>query len=173
MAKERKLTEEEKREILLKEYELCQASVQSLESAIWQTSAAIGIGSIGSLILVVANVERDKWGLAVIVGGLVTATSFMWWYMARRWWSIQHAKYLRMRHIEEALCNTMYQVRYIQYLDDPKTLSASGLPLEHQHQLRHFSNYQRLGIQCVLRFFPYLVLTAWVLYIGALLLSKS
>ena len=163
------LTEKVKRNLLLKEYELCQNSAQSLESTIWQTSTAVGIGSVGTLVLV-ANIRPD-WQVVAIIGGLVTATAFIWWYMAKRWWSIEHAKFLRMRHIEEDL-KMMYQVRYIQYLDNPRQLVTSGLSMERQHELKHFDNYQRTGVQGVLRFLPYLVLTTWVLFTVALLLSE-
>ncbi len=104
------------KEALLKEYELCQNSAQSLETPIWQTSAAIGIGSIGSLILV-ATAERPLPLIpTIIIGAFVCLGSYMWLFIAKRWWSIQHTNYLRMRHIEEDL-KVICQTRYIEYRD--------------------------------------------------------
>ena len=157
-------------EVLLKEYELCQDSAQSLESTVWQTSAIIGIGSIGSLILVANHPpdEQPPFLVAAFIGALVSLASFIWWRMARRWWSIQHAKYLRMRHIEEDL--NIYQTRYVRYMDDISELSTSGLLEGRQDDLRHFANYQRAGIQEYLRFLPLFIAIAWGLYLSVRLL---
>lgn len=113
MEREIELTEERKSH-LLKEYELCQDAAQSLESTIWQTGAAIGLGSIGTIVLA-ANVGID-WFVGLIVGSAIIASTVVWWYMARRWWSIQQTKYCRMLDIEHAI--GLYQTRYLKYLDE-------------------------------------------------------
>ncbi len=106
------LSEEEK-EQLLREYELCQEAAQSIESTIWRASAAVGIGSVGTLVLVVN--QGFNWFTVAIVGGFVIGLNLIWWKMAGRWWSIQHTKFYRMRHIEESI--GLYQTRYLHYLD--------------------------------------------------------
>lgn len=90
---------------LWKQYELCRDSAQGLETLIWQTSAGLGVGSLGTLILVANHPENEQlpWYVVVTLGALVLFMTILWWYMARRWWSIQHAFLIRMRHIEEDL----------------------------------------------------------------------
>jgi hypothetical protein len=157
---------------LLREYELCQNNAHNLESRIWQTGTAIGIGSIGFLI-VVANhrtTEQPPWQVAAIIGILIFLMSLMWWYMARRWWSIQHAFFMRMRHIEEEL--GLYHARYIQYLDDPDSLSNSGLLDKYINEVRERATkqrgivkvHQRKGIQEILALLPIAILLSWVIY---------
>jgi hypothetical protein len=157
---------------LLKEYELCQADAQDLESTVWRTGAVIGIGSIGTLIVVANHPSQGQppWQVAAIIGALVFLTSIIWWYIARRWWSIQHAFFMRMRHIEEQL--GLYQARYIQYLDDPSKLPSSGLPSEHADEIRRRAKrregllrvHQRRGIQGTLMFLPVVILIPWAVY---------
>ncbi len=168
--------------LLLKEYELCQASVQRLESTIWQTFAAIGVVSIATLVAV-AKASPDAL-VAFVIGILVIATTFIWWYMARRWWSIQHATILRMRHIEECT-GTLYQMRYVYYLDGLHKLSEEGdyeelrelkdryFPrnlrikqhLVHKDMEEACKDYQRRGIQCILKYFVVLNPAVWIAYV--------
>ena len=165
------------KELLLKEYELCQNATQSLETIIWQTSAIIGIGSIGAFILV-ANRSEDKslpWIAICVIGLLVSSASWVWFLMARRWWSIQHANFLRMRHIEERLA-IFQRTRYVKYLDDPDLLSKCNLPenqrneierqaRERRYLIRLFPAHQNLGIQSVIWFIPFIVTVGWGIYL--------
>ena len=165
--------------LLLKEYELCQSSAQRLELTIWQTFAAIGVVSIATLVAV-AKAPPDT-VVAVVIGFLVIATTWIWWCMARRWWSIQHATFLRMRHIEECI-GSLYQMRYVKYLDELRKLRQES-DCEGQRELedRYFprnlrikqhllhkdmeevcGDYQRAGIQKVFRWFPWLNPLMWV-----------
>lgn len=152
---------------LFKEYELCQESAQKLESTIWQTSAALGIGSIGTLSLIANHPleEQPPFLITLVIGLLISGVGTIWWHMARRWWSIQHAKYLRMRHIEEEL--NMHQTRYIKYLDDPSELATSSLPKERQDELKRFadSNYQREGVQKYMKLLPLIMAASWGVYL--------
>ena len=172
--------------LLLKEYELCQASAQRLESTIWQTFAVIGVVSIATLVAV-AKAPPDI-VVAVIVGVFVIGTTFVWWFMARRWWSIQHATILRMRHIEECI-GSLYQMRYVHYLDGLQELSQEsdcgrlkrGLKelkaryLPHNSKIRKYlhrdmrkarRNHQRAGIQDALEYFVVLNALVWIAYVA-------
>ena len=172
--------------LLLKEYELCQASAQRLESTIWQTFAVIGVVSIATLVAV-AKAPPDI-VVAVIVGVFVIGTTFVWWFMARRWWSIQHAAFLRMQHIEECI-GSLYQQRYVKYLDGLCTLMSqesdcsklTGLrelqkrwwPLDskirkhlHGEMSNTRKNHQLAGIQVVLRYFVVLNAAVWIVYVA-------
>ena len=102
-------------EQILKEYELCQNTATRLEDTIWKTSAAIGLGSLGSFVLVISQKEAPDWQSILIVGLLVFVTSLIWLFMAKRWWNIQHATFLRMKHLEEEL--HYYQTSYIYHKD--------------------------------------------------------
>jgi hypothetical protein len=187
MSREKDLSEQEEKR-LLKEYELCQDSSQTLESVIWQTGAVIGIGSIGSLALVAK--DQPSWQVAAIIGLLVVLTARLWWFMAKRWWSIQHAKFLRMCHIEETL--GLYQTRYVYYLDGLTRAEKKGNSrrqdkedIRARRKLKerflptdpwvkdHLSedmkdaraNYQYKGVQDYLKCLPWLNLAAWSLYV--------
>lgn len=169
------MTEEGKpsRAELLREYEWCQSDARGLESTIWQTGTAIGVGSTGTLILVANHPiqKQPPWQVAAIVAALVILMSILWLGLARRWWSIQHAFYARMRHIEEEL--GLYQTRYVMYLDDPRKLADSGLPSAHAEEIRErakkrgfpFRPHQRRGVQGILVFLPILILLPWAVYV--------
>jgi hypothetical protein len=188
---------DEEKERLLREYELCQDAAQNLESTIWQTSTVIGIGSIGTFLLVVK--EDPCWLVAALIGGLVTTANCIWWRMARRWWSIQHTKFLRMRHIEE--CVGFGQTRYCKYLDalpkpdnsekkkekekeeqedidklrekylrnDVRVLGNLARIYDDLGELRE--NHEQNGVQYFLKWFPQINLAAWILYVLYLLLQ--
>src|SRR3972149_11973155 len=113
------------RDDLWKEYESCQKSAQSLEAVLWQTNAGLGLGSIGTIVLIFNHTKDEQlpWQVILALGSFFLAVTIIWLFMARRWWSIQHAFFIRMRHIEEDL--STYQTRYIHYLDNPCELSKS------------------------------------------------
>jgi hypothetical protein len=144
--------------MLLKEYELCQEDTQALETTIWQTCGAIGLAATGALTLLVTS-DKD-WRVFATVGFLVVGMTLIWWGMARRWWSIQHIKFMRMRHIEAEL--GLYQYRYVAYADSPGSLSESGLSLQQLEDIAGYKHYQRTGVQAVLAWLPWLVAAAWV-----------
>jgi hypothetical protein len=101
---------------LLKEYELCQNAAQSLESPIWQSGAAVGLGSIAFFISSVDKIDKTKnCHPIVFIGLFVILANIVWFLMARRWWSIQQANYLRMSHIEQEL--KIRKLQYLTYLD--------------------------------------------------------
>lgn len=157
--------------MLLKEYELCQKAAQGLEATIWQASGALGVGMIGTFVLVAgrAQDEQPPWQVAGVIGLSVLLVSIVWFFIARRWWSIQQAYFIRMRHIEEEL--GLYAVRYLRFLDDPGTLAGSGLCEAHASELERRARsrkvlpaHQRWGIQWILSFLPLIVLLTWGAY---------
>ena len=89
------------RHTLLKEYEVCQDSVESLEALVWQSAATIGLVSVGTLALVATS--RPSIPTIIIVGAFSTAGTVLWWRLANRWWSVQRTKLQRMWDIEEDL----------------------------------------------------------------------
>lgn len=167
-------------ETLWREYESCQKAAQNLESVIWRTSGVIGIGSVGTLILVAnrAGNEQPPWFIVTIIGLFIFLLSIIWWFMARRYWSIQHALFMRMRHIEKRL--GIHATRYLQYLDDPSTLSGSGLSATEVKELKDraekrgpFAPHQRRGVQSVLWLLPVITLIVWGSYVGWLISQPS
>ena len=178
------------KEFLLKEYELCQNAAQNLESIIWQTSAVIGIGSIGSLILVANQYQQASlsWQAASLIGLLVFLFSCIWLFMARRWWSIQHIKYLRMSHIEEKL--RLYQTRYLNYVDglqqeenreeEEKEIKANNdLSDDQKEEIRDravkdkeyvlvfflMKHHQHYGIRDIIKYIPVIIFFVWGLFL--------
>lgn len=161
-----------KLEILQKEYEWCQGSAQSLESTIWQTSAVIGLGTIASFIAVVPQ-NSLGWKEILATGILINSAFWIWWTMARRWWSIQQAYFIRMRHIEEDL-KGIYKMRYVHYLDNPSALRESQLSRVRKKELYDrahkrvlegtFSVHQRKGLQDFVWILPLANTLIWLLY---------
>jgi hypothetical protein len=123
--------------------------------------------------------------VAGAVGVLVNVAACIWWHMARRWWSIQHVKFLRMRHIEESI--GLYQTRYLRYLDervDKKTEDAKASLVEMcvpngaiwresvVQDLEHLrETHQIKGVQDFLKWFPLWNAVAWGIYVIYLLLE--
>jgi len=167
---------------LLAEYDYCHRTVSLMETTIWQTGAAMSLGLTGAFLLVTVRGPdtQPRWWVAMFAGLLSYAVSTVWWFVARRWWSIQHAMFLRMRHIERAL--GLHSFWYIQYLDHPELLKAIRLPKADEADiLRRASNtnsigirdHQKTGPQSLIWILPFLLLGVWWLYAIALLLSES
>lgn len=155
---------------LLKEYEFCQNKAQSMEVTIWQTSAVIGIGLSGTFIYSGTRTIDNQlpWQIALIIGFFISLLTILWWFTSRRWWSIQHAMFLRMRHIEDEL--GLKSNNYIKFLDHPENIPSETLP---EYQVAEIKNcaqkkpclgHQKYGVQQVLRFFPWLVCLSWLAY---------
>lgn len=169
----KKYTETEKL-LYLKEYELCQNSIQKLESNIWQTGGIIGIGSVASLISIAfkvfdkSNVPATKYlCINMIFGTLIVLLVWIWWGMARRWWDIQHITILRMKHIEEML--NFGQINYIKYKDtmfpDPAIKDYLNSILQ-GNQIKEIDDkfpyaYKR-GVQKWLQYMLVLITSSWV-----------
>jgi hypothetical protein len=167
------------KKFLLKEYELCQQSTQQLESLIWQTSGVVGIGAIGSLVALAVQIlgtteqtsgspptsQPQHYGFLFILGLVIIIVVWIWWGMAKRWWDIQHLKFLRMAHIEEDLC--LFQTRYSHFrngaINENGTLelTTSGLAEKYQKQVGYFPRFKRKGVQKNLRYLPWLVTFTW------------
>ncbi len=153
----------------IKEYELCQDTTQKIESTIWKTSTAMGIGSIGPLILFMTRSIKPDWQSVTIVGLLIFFSSIIWWFMARRWWDIQHVTFLRMKHLEEKL--GFYQTRYIYYKDGKlEDIKPNDLTTDQLEQLKgDFKSKGNIqfplrGVQKWLKLFPWFILISWFGY---------
>lgn len=178
---------------LMKEYELCQQGVQALEATIWQSGSLVGIGSVGGILLVAG---LDDAQLAVIPAGImVVFGNFLWWRLAKRWWSVQHARITRMRLIEQQL-KRAGQASYVQYLNDldrvrsrrkkrwnkrgerPQGLVArlrNRVPLEDAVELHRVNcpTYYKPGPREFLWQLPWINLVAWVVLSVLLIFSRS
>ena len=162
MSSSKKITKPS-REELLKEYELCQDSVQYLESTIWKTSAAIGIGAIGPLLIFIGQNKNPDYSNASIVGLLIFIAVLIWWKMALRWWDIQHTTFLRMRHIEEDL--DLFQKRYTDFRDGKFNVADSNLSRERKKELKYDIKFRRRGTQKYMKLFPGLyILPGYCIY---------
>ncbi len=157
--------------ILLEEYKLCQNKTEKLEDTIWKTSGAIGFGSLGAFVLVNVQTHKPQWQTILILGFLVSATSLIWWLMARRWWDIQHTTFLRMRQLEEKL--HFYQVHYIYHKDGKLDLQPNHftLPQTHIDELNGGGDrnpdkrYHLRGVQSWLRLLPFWIIPlSWFEY---------
>lgn len=161
------------REILLKEYEFSQSTAENMESTIWQSSAIIGLGLIGSFLLIATRGEESQppWYVACLIGPTVFVLSVIWWLVARRWWSVQHAMFMRMRHIERRL--GMHSLNYVRYLDNPKLMPRTGLNQAEKKEINErrekdifpfIKDHQKRGVQEFIWVFPLLLLGVWFLY---------
>ena len=155
----------EKHEILMKEYELCQASTHHLESTIWKTSAGMGVGSLGTMALL-AGLKVSDWHVALPIGLLVVSVTWIWWFMATRWWDVEHFTLWRMQDIEEDL--GMYQKRYTYFKDGTLSVHDTDLSPKRKRHLLRDERIRRRGVRKAMRFFPPLVSVTWIIYILAL-----
>ena len=153
---------------LLKEYELCQANARGLDAQIWQTAGVLGFLAIGGLGAVAG--QSLSVPVVIIIGLLVSTMSHLWLRMARRWWSVQHAFFMRMRHIEATL--GLYQVRYVGFLDNIDGLDATPLSETFKAEIRARSHkrddggkaHEKEGVRRTLEKLPCLDSAAWFLY---------
>jgi hypothetical protein len=153
-------------ERLLEEYKLCQNKTQQIEDTIWKTSGAIGFSSLGTFIATLFQ-NDPKWQTALILGFLVSAMSIIWWFMAQRWWNIQHATFLRMKHLEKEL--HFYQVRYIYHKDGKHELRQDGGSNLSQDDIDGLDNWNKTfhlsGVQSWLRLLPSCIIpVSWATY---------
>ncbi len=169
------------REELLREYEFCQRTATSMEATIWQTAAAMSLGLVGAFLLVATRevASQPPWWAAALMGALSFGVSTIWWVVARRWWSVQHAMFYRMRHIERTL--GLHSLRYVQYLDHPALLKTSTLAKSQIDELAAraakantvgIKDHQKLGPQSVLWLLPFLLAGIWGLYSLILLMVQ-
>ena len=174
-------------DLLMKEYELCQDSAKGLEATVWQSATLAGLGSIAALIAAESQVSDRL--IATLIGAIAVTSLWTWWGIARRWWSIQHIKLLRMAHIELILRVPSSQ-RYLRFLDDyadqkmtREYMRASaeerrrmdshlaeelGLPADIVADLiRERSDHARSGTQELLIILPVVTSLAWLVYVLA------
>jgi len=180
-----RLTRAERVSALLTEYDTCQASATSLEQAVWQSSTILGFGALATLVAVASS--KLPFNAAAIAALLSTASTFLWWKIANRWWTIQHLKFARMRHIEEML-GALRQNHYVKYVDDLyDTLAKEPRPPDSSRatNIRHHVRealgidettalrieeltYQRAGPKELLRPLRWFVLGIWATYLLSL-----
>lgn len=154
------------RDEFLKEYELCQNSARALETQIWGTAGAMAFGALGSLIAVAG--QDSPWPAVLSIGFVVVSTIFIWQRMALRWWSVQHAFFLRMRHLESQL--GLFQTRYLDFLDNPDHLVNASLDPVWADDIRARSHkrdgkrkaHERTGVRQALSLFPWMVMLGWI-----------
>lgn len=168
-------------EVLLKEYEFSQSTAESMESVIWQSSTVIGLGLIGSFAIVALRGadSQPPWYVACLTGPTLFMLSLIWWLVARRWWSVQHAMFMRMRHSEKRL--GIHSLNYIRYLDDASLMPASGLNEAETQELNArrekrillgIKNHQKRGVQEFIWIFPILLLVIWLVYASMLFVDQ-
>jgi hypothetical protein len=88
---------------LVEEYRICQNQASRLETNVWQTATLLGIGSIVGLVSLAKQTSsqcQTGWITVMLASAVTINATIVWWRFARRWWSIQHLKYERMREIE-------------------------------------------------------------------------
>jgi hypothetical protein len=171
-------------EVLLKEYEVCQSSIESLAANVWQTSAVIGLASVGTLALVATT---NPPVLASLFVGMFSILGMMvWWRLAYRLWSVRDAKIVRMQHIEEDLA-VAGQCHYVAFMDELYNQRPRRKVLHDAHRIqelakkfkipeeraRHLARveYQRKGPKDWIRIFIYAMPATWLLYLAYRLTS--
>ena len=135
--------DDHRRAVLLNEYSSCQSSIESLDASVWQSAGIIGLVTIGTFSLIVAN--NLSIFAAAIVGFFSTWGVFTWWRMAIRWWSVRDAKIERMRHIEKDL-DVPGQTHYIEFLDRLYDSRSSGPDAQHDDLIRKLSRHHHIGL---------------------------
>ncbi|NLX05969.1 MAG: hypothetical protein GXY33_12590 [Phycisphaerae bacterium] len=160
------------RDLLLREYELCQNSAQRLEGRVWSGAVLMGVVSLAAFVigLLFLPAVRAETGLFFLLdlGILSVVVVVVWWLMANRWCAVQRTCYLRMYHIEQQL--GMFQLRYMHYLDEPAALGESPLDKDRRTDLKQArSRHQASDAQSLIRILPLMNLLAWLIYVLILL----
>jgi hypothetical protein len=153
-------------DLLFKEYDICRKEALQLETNIWKTAAIFSIGSGVGLTYflkeyLIFKGNANQIGLVVFLfGSFSIIVSLVWWRIVKRWWSIQHIKYERMRELEKLLgfrqcsmvcerdCEAMEHIKsyrfiyVIRYKKMPKkTISKRSIDIS------RIKNYEHRGIQ--------------------------
>lgn len=92
-------------ERLLQEYQICREEVLRLDDNIWKTATILGIGSVIAFIKIISiRIDPlDHFIITLLSGILIIVVYLVWWRFARRWWSIQELKLLRMTEIDDEI----------------------------------------------------------------------
>jgi len=172
---------------LLEEYNVCQEKAASLTDNIWKTALILGVGSIAGIVNLSgkSTISDDlrPW-LSPVVSLFAVGILVVWWRLARRWWSIGHAMFRRMEHIErQSQLRTNLYVRYLNQLadkmpdcqeeelvkfatkDEEATLDQPFLDKKLIEDLYRLSrNYEHRGIQPMMEFVIKINIAAWVAF---------
>jgi hypothetical protein len=168
---------EPEKEHLLEEYKICHEAASDMSDHIWRTATVFTVGSITGILLLARespiSPDPDPW-LTLIVSILAIGILSTWWRLARRWWSVQHTMFLRMRHIEYQL--GLGASLYVDYLNQIKgnkhesrceTL-APRLPEQYEEDfekglkcLSERSTFEHRGIQPMMKFAIVINAAAW------------
>lgn len=171
--KTKEMLDDKTKDILLKEYELCQASANRLEDTIWKTFSAIGIIAIAPLTFLVSKNlnEINLFIVAIISGAIVIPATWVWWNMALRWWDVQHTAFDRMVDIESEL-KYINQIHYVYSKDGRLDAKDKNLTPEQKQKLQFDPEFKKKGVKKSLNCFPYLVTFIWTLFILFVLFNK-
>ncbi len=162
---------------LLEEYKICQEKTTSLSGNIWKTAIAFGIGSIAGIITLAKSSqsfpENLRPWLLIVLSLLAAMVLLVWKRFAYRWWSIQHAMFRRMEHIER-----MSKLRtdlYIGYLDkrveftEDESQQSYHKPYLHHELVEDLKmlrdNHEIRGIQPVMWLAIEVNIAAWIVFV--------
>jgi hypothetical protein len=171
------------KEMLFKEYDICIKEASRLEANIWQTAALFSIGSgVGfSYFLkefLISKGDYIKLGLSVsLFAFLVIIISLVWWRMARRWWSIQHLKYERIRKIEDNLgfsqvtmvnerdTETMQHIKSYRFIHWFRYQIPRNITPKRCDDITKIENYEHRGIQPAIKLLLFSNAILWLILI--------
>lgn len=97
---------------LLKEYELCQMSVNHQDNMAWVIGSIFIVQSFAGLYFM-ATIERFI--IATLIGFFSTILLWLWYFIYKRWTSFVEVSHYRMHEIEKEL--DLWKNRYINFLD--------------------------------------------------------
>ena len=168
--------------ILLAEYQLCQEKATTMGSNIWKTASVFTVGSVAAILGIAGNCAHKggnmPW-LLLLLGPFAIAVLLAWWRMARRWWSIEHAMFLRMRHIERQLqhLNANLYVKYLDHIKGKQRPGSSEVPptlnlpderredfLEELAAIGRLDEYEHQGVQPIVKFVVVVNIAMWGMF---------
>ena len=148
---------------LLEEYKIASQKEMNLERNIWESAGVVGIGSIASIVI---NASMPDVFSVFLLGAFSVSLVWIWWFMAKRWWDIQHVILLRKQHIEDA--TNMKLETYIKFCDrEYKESNIKGLTKKNHEELEEIRDkdngeFAKRGVQKSLRWFPRVVTAIWL-----------
>ena len=153
---------------LLEEYKIAYEKEMNLERNIWESAGVVGIGSLASIVTSLRGFDVLSVSL---LGAFSVSLVWIWWFMAKRWWDIQHVILLRKQHIENA--TNMKLETYINFCDrehkdrEYKESNIEGLTTRNLDELKKIEDkgngkFGKRGVQKSLRWFPRVVTAIWL-----------
>jgi hypothetical protein len=161
---------EEKKEVLLQEYDLCDKHIGRLDTLIWQTASLIyPISLAGFTYFGIASTHTPDRFFAVLAVGIGSVTLLVIWYMlSRLWFRFQSIAFYRMVEIEDEI-EYMWRFRYSSFMGKPNTQRKKAFKkMDDEEQSRYqkldnlMGDFRGIGLRPAAAYVTLIFVFGWV-----------